>query len=158
MAEYVVAGATGHVGSAVAQALLDSGRKVRVIARDPHKAERWKKRGAHVGAGPTRCTTPRRWKSSTQPRARVPSRDCTSCHCPSEASTRASVPSGTEATARVPCTVAISATAGSATSPWSSRPLTGLVPRADVRELPPAGPDCGDGTDPRTDHHGSHHH
>jgi NAD(P)H dehydrogenase (quinone) len=49
MAEYVVAGATGHVGSAVAQALLDSGRKVRVIARDPHKAERWKKRGAHVG-------------------------------------------------------------------------------------------------------------
>ena len=49
MAEYVVAGATGHVGSVVAQALLDSGRKVRVIARDPHKAERWKKRGAHVG-------------------------------------------------------------------------------------------------------------
>jgi uncharacterized protein YbjT (DUF2867 family) len=49
MAEYVVAGATGHVGSAVAQSLLDSGRKVRVIARDPHKAERWKKRGAHVG-------------------------------------------------------------------------------------------------------------
>ena len=39
-----------------------------------------------------------------------------------------------------------------------TRPLTGLVPRADVRELPPAGPDCGDGTDPRTDHHGSHHH
>jgi len=39
-----------------------------------------------------------------------------------------------------------------------ARPLTGLVPRADVRELPPAGPDCGDGTDPRTDHHGSHHH
>jgi uncharacterized protein YbjT (DUF2867 family) len=49
MAEYVVAGATGHVGSSVAQALLDSGRKVRVITRDPHKAERWKKRGAHVG-------------------------------------------------------------------------------------------------------------
>ena len=49
MAEYVVAGATGHVGSVVAQTLLDSGRKVRVIVRDPHKAERWKKRGAHVG-------------------------------------------------------------------------------------------------------------
>jgi NAD(P)H dehydrogenase (quinone) len=49
MAEYVVAGATGHVGSAVAQTLLDSGRKVRVFTRDPHKAERWKKRGAHVG-------------------------------------------------------------------------------------------------------------
>ncbi|WP_331112894.1 hypothetical protein [Oryzihumus sp.] len=39
-----------------------------------------------------------------------------------------------------------------------TRALTGLVPRADVRELPPAGPGCGDGTDPRTDHHGSHHH
>ena len=49
MAEYVVAGATGHVGSVVAQSLLDSGRKVRVIVRDTHKAERWKKRGAHVG-------------------------------------------------------------------------------------------------------------
>jgi len=49
MAEYVVTGATGHVGSVVAQTLLDSGRKVRVIVRDPHKAERWKKRGAHVG-------------------------------------------------------------------------------------------------------------
>ncbi|MGN6633890.1 MAG: hypothetical protein ACTHJ6_00325 [Oryzihumus sp.] len=39
-----------------------------------------------------------------------------------------------------------------------ARPLTGLVPRADVRELPPAGPDCGDGTDPRTDHQSSHQH
>jgi uncharacterized protein YbjT (DUF2867 family) len=49
MAEYVVAGVTGHTGSAVAQTLLDSGRKLRVLTRDPHKAERWKKRGAHVG-------------------------------------------------------------------------------------------------------------
>lgn len=49
MAEYVVAGVTGHTGSVVAQTLLDSGRKVRVLTRDPHKAERWKKRGAHVG-------------------------------------------------------------------------------------------------------------
>lgn len=49
MAEYVVAGSTGHTGSVVAQTLLDSGRKVRVLVRDPHKAERWKKRGAHVG-------------------------------------------------------------------------------------------------------------
>ena len=37
------------MGSVVAQSLLDSGRKVRVIVRDTHKAERWKKRGAHVG-------------------------------------------------------------------------------------------------------------
>jgi len=49
MAEYVVAGVTGHTGSVVAQTLLDNGRKVRVLTRDPHKAERWKKRGAHVG-------------------------------------------------------------------------------------------------------------
>jgi len=49
MAEYVVAGVTGHTGSVVAQTLLDSGRKIRVLTRDPHKAERWKKRGAHVG-------------------------------------------------------------------------------------------------------------
>jgi len=49
MAEYVVAGVTGHTGSVVAQTLLDSGRKLRVLVRDPHKAERWKKRGAHVG-------------------------------------------------------------------------------------------------------------
>jgi uncharacterized protein YbjT (DUF2867 family) len=48
MAEYVVAGVTGHTGSVVAQTLLDSGRKLRVLVRDPHKAERWKKRGAHV--------------------------------------------------------------------------------------------------------------
>jgi uncharacterized protein YbjT (DUF2867 family) len=48
MAEYVVAGATGHTGSVVAQTLLDSGRKLRVLVRDPHKAERWKKRGAHI--------------------------------------------------------------------------------------------------------------
>ena len=51
MAEYVVAGVTGHTGSVVAQTLLDSGRKVRVLVRDPHKAERWRKRGAHVGQG-----------------------------------------------------------------------------------------------------------
>ena len=51
MAEYLVAGVTGHTGSVVAQTLLDSGRKVRVLVRDPHKAERWKKRGAHVGQG-----------------------------------------------------------------------------------------------------------
>ena len=46
-------------------------------------------------------------------------------------------------------------------------PLTGWVPRASVRELPPAGPSCGDGTDPRTDgqtgahadgHADGHHH
>lgn len=48
MAEYVVAGVTGHTGAAVAQTLLEGGRKLRVLVRDAAKAERWRKRGAHV--------------------------------------------------------------------------------------------------------------
>lgn len=39
-----------------------------------------------------------------------------------------------------------------------STPLTGWLPRAGVRELPPVGPHCGDGTDPRTDGHAAGHH
>ena len=48
MTAYAVAGANGHTGSVVAQTLLEQGRKVRVLVRDPHKAERWRKRGADV--------------------------------------------------------------------------------------------------------------
>jgi len=49
MTAYVVAGATGHTGSAVAQALLDQQRKVRVLVRgESAKGERWRKRGADV--------------------------------------------------------------------------------------------------------------
>jgi uncharacterized protein YbjT (DUF2867 family) len=43
-----VAGATGHTGKAVADALLQLGRPVRVIVRDPVKGETWKARGAEV--------------------------------------------------------------------------------------------------------------
>ena len=43
-----VAGATGHTGKAVADALLQLGRPVRVIVRDAVKGESWKARGAEV--------------------------------------------------------------------------------------------------------------
>lgn len=45
---FVVAGVTGNTGSVVANKLLDEGKKVRAIARDPKKAEALKARGAEV--------------------------------------------------------------------------------------------------------------
>jgi uncharacterized protein YbjT (DUF2867 family) len=51
MATYLVAGASGHTGSVVAQSLLDQKQKVRVLLRDAAKGERWKKRGAEVTVG-----------------------------------------------------------------------------------------------------------
>lgn len=45
---FVVAGVTGNTGSVVANKLLDEGKQVRVIARDPKKAEALKARGAEV--------------------------------------------------------------------------------------------------------------
>jgi uncharacterized protein YbjT (DUF2867 family) len=45
---FVVTGATGNTGAVVAQTLLDAGKKVRVIVRDPAKGEAWKRRGAEV--------------------------------------------------------------------------------------------------------------
>jgi uncharacterized protein YbjT (DUF2867 family) len=42
---HIVLGATGHVGSAVAMALLDRGEPVIVVTRDPRKAERFIRRG-----------------------------------------------------------------------------------------------------------------
>jgi uncharacterized protein YbjT (DUF2867 family) len=47
----VVAGATGHVGSVVADTLLAKKQKVRVIARDAKKAEALARRGAEVALG-----------------------------------------------------------------------------------------------------------
>jgi len=47
---FVVAGATGQTGGAVADALLRAGRKVRVLVRDPSRADRWRERGAEVSA------------------------------------------------------------------------------------------------------------
>jgi uncharacterized protein YbjT (DUF2867 family) len=48
MTTYAIAGVTGHVGSAAAEALLASGAKVRVIVRDAAKGEPWKAKGAEV--------------------------------------------------------------------------------------------------------------
>lgn len=45
---FVVAGVTGNTGSVVANKLLDAGKAVRVIARDPKKAEALRARGAEV--------------------------------------------------------------------------------------------------------------
>ncbi|MET0427604.1 MAG: NmrA family NAD(P)-binding protein [Microvirga sp.] len=45
---YVILGATGHIGSAVAQALLESDEAVTVITRDAGKAEQWRAKGAEA--------------------------------------------------------------------------------------------------------------
>ena len=45
---YVVAGTSGHTGRVVAETLLESGTKVRVVVRDAAKGEAWKARGAEV--------------------------------------------------------------------------------------------------------------
>ena len=48
---YVVAGATGHVGSVVADALLSQKKPVTVLVRDAAKGEPWKKKGAELAVG-----------------------------------------------------------------------------------------------------------
>lgn len=45
---YVVLGATGHVGSAVADELIGSGASVTVVTRDEDKAAGWRARGAQA--------------------------------------------------------------------------------------------------------------
>lgn len=45
---YIVLGATGHVGSAVAEALLRAGAAVTVVTRDSGKAAEWRARGAEA--------------------------------------------------------------------------------------------------------------
>ena len=51
MSRFVVAGATGRVGSVVASELLSHGDDVTVLARDPARAERLAERGATVAVG-----------------------------------------------------------------------------------------------------------
>lgn len=48
---FVVAGVTGHTGSAAAEALLAKKQPVRVIVRTAAKGEPWKKKGAEVAVG-----------------------------------------------------------------------------------------------------------
>ncbi|MEI9936502.1 MAG: NmrA family NAD(P)-binding protein [Pseudomonadota bacterium] len=45
---FVITGATGNTGSVAAEALLDAGKPVRVVVRDPTKAKRLGGRGADV--------------------------------------------------------------------------------------------------------------
>jgi uncharacterized protein YbjT (DUF2867 family) len=45
---YVIAGVSGNTGSVVANALLEQGKKVRVLVRDAAKGASWKARGAEV--------------------------------------------------------------------------------------------------------------
>lgn len=45
---HVVLGATGHIGSALTQALLDKGDPVTAVVRDEAKRRRWEERGARV--------------------------------------------------------------------------------------------------------------
>ncbi len=45
---FVIAGVSGNTGSIVANALLEQGKKVRVVVRDAKKGEPWKARGAEV--------------------------------------------------------------------------------------------------------------
>jgi uncharacterized protein YbjT (DUF2867 family) len=51
MAKYVVAGATGRVGSVVAHGLLNRKEEVTVIVPDEARALEWTQRGADVAAG-----------------------------------------------------------------------------------------------------------
>ncbi len=45
---YIILGGTGHVGSAVAQSLLERGQAVTIISRNAKKATSWKQKGAQV--------------------------------------------------------------------------------------------------------------
>lgn len=45
---HIILGATGHVGSALAQALLERSEPVTVVTRDAHRAEALRTKGAHV--------------------------------------------------------------------------------------------------------------
>jgi uncharacterized protein YbjT (DUF2867 family) len=45
---FAIAGVSGHVGAATADALLKQGQKVRVLVRKPEQGERWEKRHAEV--------------------------------------------------------------------------------------------------------------
>lgn len=45
---FVVMGATGHVGSAVAETLLEEGKPVTILTRHPESAASWRKKGATV--------------------------------------------------------------------------------------------------------------
>jgi uncharacterized protein YbjT (DUF2867 family) len=53
----LVAGGTGVLGGAVVERLLDGGRAVRILTRDPSRASRWVQRGAEAVQGDLRDRT-----------------------------------------------------------------------------------------------------
>jgi uncharacterized protein YbjT (DUF2867 family) len=50
----LVAGGTGTLGSAIVQRLVDRGRQVRVLTREPSRATRWRDRGIDIARGDLR--------------------------------------------------------------------------------------------------------
>ena len=60
MTMFAVMGATGQVGRAVANSLIDQGREVRVIVRSKSKARPWAARGADVVS--RRSKISKRWQ------------------------------------------------------------------------------------------------
>ena len=48
---FTVFGASGNTGSVVARRLLDAGKKVRLVVRDPSKVAALRSRGAEVVTG-----------------------------------------------------------------------------------------------------------
>lgn len=45
---YIIMGATGHVGSAVAQSLINQGEAITVVIRNAQKGQEWRHKGANV--------------------------------------------------------------------------------------------------------------
>ncbi|MET0466991.1 MAG: NmrA family NAD(P)-binding protein [Chitinophagaceae bacterium] len=54
---YIILGATGHIGSVVAQQLLDKGKDVTIVTRSPNNAALWEKKGAVTAIADVRNTT-----------------------------------------------------------------------------------------------------
>lgn len=57
---YIILGATGHIGSAVAQSLLDQGESVTIITHDAKKKAEWQQKGATVALTDVYDTDPLR--------------------------------------------------------------------------------------------------
>ena len=48
---FLVSGITGQVGGAIAHRLLEDGRQVRALCRDPQKTVEWSQKGVHICQG-----------------------------------------------------------------------------------------------------------
>ena len=79
---YVISGASGRIGSVVADRLLDSGHPVRAVVRRPEAAADWTSRGAEAAVldlrdSPSICpcrtwsSTPQKWRIPFPTRSRT---------------------------------------------------------------------------------------